>query len=365
MQKNRTVLIVSAYRSAHLVCQLPRIFKNGGFRVVVLGFPHYSLTYCSTIDEWIEAPQDLNLVLEMVHQLASNRVFDIVILAPDALLWALYDTQDEALLKQLSPIGNPRYWHLLSGKIEAAAFLNEFHFTAPPSKAVHTCSEAIRAANELGYPVMLKISRSGAGNGVVRCDHESQIVHAPIAYDRPILVEKFIEGELISVEPLFINGELKAYAYSKMTALYSPFAPSLERHFLPCPEIEATLQAIGKTLHWTGFANMSFILDRASNAHYLFEIDCRPTRWIQQSELVQINWSQALADPQAPLQKPILSKTIRHFPADFYNALKTRNLNNITYWLFNRNQSWKSIPKDNPKLFFGAAIHLIKKTVSL
>jgi len=363
MEKSRTVLIVSAQHSAHLVSELPRIFKNRGFRVVVLGFPHYSLTYCSAIDEWIEAPSDLNQVLQIASKLVLNRAFEMIILAPDALLWALYDTKNGKLLEQLSPIGNPRYWHLLSGKIEVASLLKELNILSPPSKAACSSEEALNAAKELGYPVMLKISRSGGGNGVIRCDSPKHIIDAPFSYDRPILVEKFIEGELISVEPLFVSGKLRAYSYSKMTDLYGPYAPSLERYFLPCSDIESTLTLLGSTLNWTGFANMTFFFD--SGKHYLFEIDFRPTRWIRQSELAQVNWSEALKDPSSPLQKPQISKTVRHFPADFYNALTSKDLSRTCYWLFNRNQCWKSIPKENPKLFLGAAIHLIKKALSI
>ncbi len=361
MQKS--VLFIVSRQSAHLVCELPYLFKKAGFRVTMLAFPHWSLKRSSYVDEWIDSNA---LPAEMIEQaafLVAARHFDLKIISSDALIWALLESPlDESLKRGLYPIGNWDYLGALEGKVGVAKMCKKIGIPTPESKVVTSLQEASDAAREMGFPVLLKISQSGGGNGVYRCFTEEEIMTAPIGQDRPFLVEKFIEGDLISVEAFFFQGHLAAYAYSKMIYFSSPFAPSLERIFMPCIEIEPTLVKLGKDLKMTGFANISLVKKR--DQHLLFELDFRPNRWVRHSELVGVDWSEALRAPLQSSQKPDRLKRIRHFPEDFRHAIRKKRWKRVFYWLFNLNHSWGSLPLYDLKWILGGASYAFQRVFS-
>jgi hypothetical protein len=361
--KQRAVLLVVAKHSAHLVCDLPRLFKNGGFGVTVLAFPHWSLTNSSYIDEFIQAPEDPKEVIEQAALLITKRIFELKILSSDALIWALVDSPIDPLIKtQLSPIANSSYLNALDGKVGAAAMWEELAIPSPPSRVAHSLTEAATMATEMGFPVMLKVSRSGGGDGIFKCGSVEEIMNAPISTERPFLVEKYLDGDLMSVEPLFLQSRLVAYSYSKMTYFLGNYQPSLERIFMPCPEIEPILQKLGKELQWTGFANISLIRESKSRKLFLFELDFRPNRWIRYGEMVGVDWSRALRDPFSPLQSPQSIKKMRHFPSDLVHAIRKKKGRRILYWIFNQNKSWKSIPfYDLKYLLRGVGYAILKR----
>ncbi len=222
MQKD--VLLVACENSAHLICELPRLFKNAGFRVTVLAFPHWNFECSSYIDEFIATAADPEAAIEHTAALISQRPFLIKILACDALNWALIDSGIDPLLKaQLSPIGNPSFMSALGGKVEAAAMRAVLEIPSPPAKPAHSLKEAAEIAIAFGFPVLLKESRSGAGEGVFKCATPKEVMQAPLSLGRDFLVEKYIEGDLISVEPLYWDSRLIAYSSSKMTHFPGPY----------------------------------------------------------------------------------------------------------------------------------------------
>ena len=322
------------------------------------------MTYSSHIDELIEAHEDLNEVIEQAALLITERSFQLKILVPDALIWALVDSNIDPFLKaQLYPIANLSYLMALDGKVGVAAVWKELGILSPPSRAANSLTEAVDVAIDLGFPVILKKSRSGGGDGVFKCCTPEEIARVPLSFDRPILVEKYLEGDLISVECLFLESRLAAYSYSVVNYSSSLYGPSLGRTFMPCPEIEPVLQKLGEKLQMTGFTNITFIREGKSRKHYLIELDFRPNRWVRHSELVGVDWSSVLRDPSTSLQRPQLTKTLRHFPADLWHAMKTKEKDRIFYWLFNRNASWRSVPFHDLRFFCGCVYYGLKKVL--
>ncbi len=360
----KTALIVLSNESVHLISALPYLLKKGGYRVTVISYPFWSLTQNPHIDEFIKSSDDPRLILEQLAGIIreSNRSFNLTILGTDQLIWTLLDSEIDPLIQeQLYPIANLSLLEALQGKIGVAAVCKKLGILAPPSKVAQNHQEALEASLELGFPVMLKVSRSGAGEGVFKCHDPEEVLRAPILFKKPILVEKYIEGDLISVEPLFLQSHLRAYNYAKMTYSLTPFSPSLERIFMPCPEVEPILQKLGRELQMSGFANISFIRERTTKHHYLFELDFRPNRWISYGQFVGVDWINVLKDPFAPLQKPTVVKELRHFPSDLWNGIKTKNWRRILYWLSNRNSCWKLISSYHLNSLICGVFRLLKR----
>ncbi len=358
---SKQALIINAENSVHLVCELPRLLKKGGYYVTVMGQSHWLLS-SSSIDERIPGPASPIELIAAAALLIAKRPFDLKILSCDALNWALLDSgMDLALKMELSPIKNLDYLYALEGKVGAAQMRKTLGISSPPSQPARSLEEAAEIASELGFPVILKRSRSGAGLGVVKCSAMQEVMQASLATDHPFLVEKFLEGDLISVEPLFLDSRLAAYSYSMKTCSENEYSPSLERVMMPCPEVEPILHTLGKELQLSGIFNLTFLRENRSGKHTLFEIDFRPTRWVRHGELAGVDWSLALRDPSAPLQRPAITKTIRHFPEDLKHAVKTKQLDRILYWALNRNRSWGSLPFRDLKFLSTMGAHSIKK----
>ena len=330
--------------------------------MTVISAPYWLLKFSSYIDEFIEAPlQSVSVINQAADFLRkSNRTFDLTILAPDALIWALVDSEIEPSTKmKLYPIGNLSYLSALDGKIGVADTCKKLNLLVPPSRAVQTKTEAVEAAHELGFPVMLKVSRSGGGNGVFQCNSPDEVAIAPISTEVPFLVEKTIEGDSISIEPHFLHSQLLGYSYSTMLYTGNPFKPSLERVFKPYPKIEPILKKLGDNLQLNGFFNITMIRDRETNEHYLIELDFRPNRWVKYGKFVGVDWSKALKT--GSFQTPQKIRQLNLFPSDLFQAIRSRNWARVIPWILNKNRRWKSIPLYDKKLLFLGAPLFFKK----
>ncbi len=85
------------------------------------------------------------------------------------------------------------------------AVLNECKVPRAAGRMVFTCDEAIRAANELGYPVLVRPSYVLGGQGMHIAYADQDIIEQigiinRIAQEHPILVDKYIMGTEVEVD---------------------------------------------------------------------------------------------------------------------------------------------------------------------
>jgi len=124
----------------------------------------------------------------------------------------------------------------------------------PVYRIVAVDEDVAAAANEIGYPCVVKpVSRSGS-QGVIRVDDTTQAATAAVRIrailgesPEPLLVESFVPGAEVAVEGLLVAGRLEVLAvFDKPDPLDGPFfeetiyvTPSRQR-----PSVLATIQAI-------------------------------------------------------------------------------------------------------------------------
>ncbi len=75
--------------------------------------------------------------------------------------------------------------------------LNEINLKTPESEACNSHEKAVEIANNLGYPVMIRIAYAlgGAGSGVALNDNELLVkVKRALAYSNQVLIEKYLGG---------------------------------------------------------------------------------------------------------------------------------------------------------------------------
>lgn len=123
-------------------------------------------------------------------------------------------------------------------KVAMRQLLDEEEVRQPAYEAIErqtdTTANVCAAAASLGYPVVVKPSNQAASRGVIRVDDEASAVAATdrivgmLEHDgdltSPLLVERYIDGEELSIEGLLTKGHLEALAiFDKPDLLVGPF----------------------------------------------------------------------------------------------------------------------------------------------
>ena len=157
-------------------------------------------------------------------------------------------------------------------------------------QTVFTAEEAKKAANELGYPVLVRPSYVLGGQGMQICINDNDIdefigIINQIAQDHPILVDKYIVGKEIEVDAvcdgtdILIPGIME---HIERTGVHSGDSISVYPAPSITPEIEAKLvdytEKLARALHVKGMINIQFIV--ADNEVYIIEVNPRSSRTV-------------------------------------------------------------------------------------
>jgi biotin carboxylase len=116
--------------------------------------------------------------------------------------------------------------------------LAEHGVPQPASILVDTLDEAVAAADELGYPAILKPRAMAASLGVVKVNsaaevrdnwdfaHDTTVPEAP-HYDVKVLVEEFVDGYEISIDSAVFQGQVKPFCLARKEIGYPPYAEEI------------------------------------------------------------------------------------------------------------------------------------------
>ncbi len=169
--------------------------------------------------------------------------------------------------------------------------LEQCEIPRPAGHTVFTAEEAKVAANELGYPVLVRPSYVLGGQGMQICINEHDIdefigIINQIAQDHPILVDKYIVGKEIEVdavcdgEDILIPGIME---HIERTGVHSGDSISVYPAQSITPAIEAKLveytEKLARALHVKGMINIQFIV--AGEEVYIIEVNPRSSRTVQ------------------------------------------------------------------------------------
>jgi biotin carboxylase len=136
--------------------------------------------------------------------------------------------------------GDPDVIWRLRDKAQTRATLSEQGIPQPRSVPVRTVTEALAAAEKVGYPAILKPRGLGASLGVVRVDDPGQLREMfaftrdttapdPVVYasDHPVLVEQCITGEEVSIDSLVQDGKVTPLFLARKVVGYPPYAEEI------------------------------------------------------------------------------------------------------------------------------------------
>lgn len=168
--------------------------------------------------------------------------------------------------------------------------LEQCEIPRPAGHTVYTCEEAITAANDLGYPVLVRPSYVLGGQGMrIAISDEDMKEYIDninkIAQDHPILVDKYIVGKEIEVDAICDGTDILIpgiMEHIERAGVHSGDSISV----YPCQTLSQKAidtivdytEKLAKSLHVLGMINIQFIV--CGDEVYVIEVNPRSSRTV-------------------------------------------------------------------------------------
>ena len=169
--------------------------------------------------------------------------------------------------------------------------LNNLNIPRPQGKAVTKIEDGVKAAAEIGYPVLVRPSFVLGGRAMQIVATEAQLRHylktaVEIDEDKPVLVDKYIIGKEVEIDAIcdgkdvFVPGIMELV---ERTGVHSGDSISVYPIFSISEKVKATIldyaQKLGLGIGIIGLYNIQFIVDKEDNV-YIIEVNPRSSRTV-------------------------------------------------------------------------------------
>ena len=169
--------------------------------------------------------------------------------------------------------------------------LEELNIPQPQGKAVTKIEDGIKAANEIGYPVLVRPSFVLGGRAMQIVANEAQLVKylktaVEIDEDKPVLVDKYIQGKEVEVDAIcdgrdvFVPGIMELV---ERTGIHSGDSISVYPAFSISDKVKGIIlqyaKKLGLGIGIVGLYNIQFIVDSSENV-YIIEVNPRSSRTV-------------------------------------------------------------------------------------
>ena len=169
--------------------------------------------------------------------------------------------------------------------------LSDLNIPQPAGKAVTKIEDGVNAANEIGYPVLVRPSFVLGGRAMQIVANETQLRHylknaVEIDADKPVLVDKYIQGKEVEVDAIcdgrdvFIPGIMELV---ERTGIHSGDSISVYPSFSISDKVKGTIlqyaKKLGIGIGIKGLYNIQFIVDENDDV-YIIEVNPRSSRTV-------------------------------------------------------------------------------------
>ena len=169
--------------------------------------------------------------------------------------------------------------------------LKELNIPQPAGKAVTKIEDGIRAAQEIGYPVLVRPSFVLGGRAMEIVSDEEQLRHylktaVAIDEEKPVLVDKYISGKEVEVDAVcdgvdvFVPGIMELV---ERTGIHSGDSISVYPAVSISDKVKGTIlqytKRLGLGIGIVGIYNIQFIVDKDENV-YIIEVNPRSSRTV-------------------------------------------------------------------------------------
>ncbi|MBQ8297814.1 MAG: carbamoyl-phosphate synthase large subunit [Ruminococcus sp.] len=169
--------------------------------------------------------------------------------------------------------------------------LSTLDIPQPKGQAVTTIEDGIKAAAEIGYPVLVRPSFVLGGRAMQIIAKEEALRHylktaVEIDEDKPVLVDKYIRGKEVEVDAVcdgkqvFVPGIMELV---ERTGIHSGDSISVYPSFSISDKVKKTIleytEKLGLGIGIVGLFNIQFIVDENDNV-YIIEVNPRSSRTV-------------------------------------------------------------------------------------
>ncbi len=169
--------------------------------------------------------------------------------------------------------------------------LEELNIPQPQGKAVTKIEDGIKAASEIGYPVLVRPSFVLGGRAMQIVANEEQLrqylkTAVEIDEDKPVLVDKYIQGKEVEVDAIcdgrdvFVPGIMELV---ERTGIHSGDSISVYPTFSISDKVKGIIlqyaKKLGLGIGIVGLYNIQFIVDDNDNV-FIIEVNPRSSRTV-------------------------------------------------------------------------------------
>lgn len=169
--------------------------------------------------------------------------------------------------------------------------LKELNIPQPPGVAVTKIEDGVKAAEKIGYPVLVRPSFVLGGRAMRIVANEKQLRHylktaVEIDEDKPVLVDKYIVGKEVEVDAIcdgkdvFVPGIMELV---ERTGIHSGDSISVYPSFSISDKVKGVIleyaKKLGLGIGIVGLFNIQFIVDKSENV-YIIEVNPRSSRTV-------------------------------------------------------------------------------------
>lgn len=169
--------------------------------------------------------------------------------------------------------------------------LSDLNIPQPKGQAVTRIEDGVKAAAEIGYPVLVRPSFVLGGRAMQIVANEEQLRHylktaVEIDTDKPVLVDKYIQGKEVEVDAIcdgrdvFVPGIMELV---ERTGIHSGDSISVYPSFSISDKVKGIIlqyaKKLGLGIGIVGLYNIQFIVDKNENV-YIIEVNPRSSRTV-------------------------------------------------------------------------------------
>ncbi len=169
--------------------------------------------------------------------------------------------------------------------------LSDLNIPQPKGHAVTNIDDGIAAANDVGYPVLVRPSFVLGGRAMQIVANDSQLRHylktaVEIDADKPVLVDKYIQGKEVEIDAIcdgrdvFVPGIMELV---ERTGVHSGDSISVYPTFSISNKVKGIIlqyaKKLGLAIGIVGLYNIQFIVDKDENV-FIIEVNPRSSRTV-------------------------------------------------------------------------------------
>lgn len=368
------LLIAPDDRFAH--ARLASVLHRARCRVTLLGNPWGVVARSRFVAERIACPDTTAGISQAVRTLLAYRGnrYQWVIVADETALAALATCRGQAWLDGWFPIDHRS--SLLDVCIYKTAFVVAAERAGIPIPASRVCDageDAADAADEMGFPVVLKARVSAGGRMVRRADDRESLLAAfsQLSQGEEVVVQQLIDGQVGGTEILMNHGQLVCWThYHSLYCWEGPFGPATVRRYLLDTRLDEIARMVGALTGFHGLCGIDWIHGQCADAFHVLEFNARPTMGYHLARHINVNFGSALRSVMSGrpvLQRPVLPRgataAVYMFPHHVERCLATGDYAGLLHWL--PGAARHEVPWDDPALLLQHVPNAVSNTLTI